>query len=994
MGEEVPARAAAEEPPPPGLPLSRSPRRPPPIEFLQRCDSKVTPVYDINVTGSSGLDGAAVRRRRRRSSSAEDLQRLERLKEIRESMKTESPRKPSSIHTDTLSPRRSFELDEFRTEELARIAAGERDRVSFARGTPRGAFSPGGTAQVTIDVDVGSPLAPPDPKKDRVSFAQAPEEPQSPPTPTDPGAAKPTRRPWCADDEAWFHAGAPWKHCAWVFASPDHRCGAVGDDGSLASTKCLESCGRGSLGDLVAYQVGTKGGCGDGGWVLFYNDGDDDVELAPGTALASGAATHVFSGGDVVPAGGFLKVPAACDAPFDVGDHVLLVDESGAVVEEAAGLARDTPGFPTVWARGADGGFTVDGYESSAIYGGFGACFADCGEDCGVFEAGECASTCSSDERDFLAYQCEHVLSSDGPPDLACLEGCAAYDAETPPCGWFDADLACAATCAEDVLVFVSDYCDEYSVDWVAIFGEADKTRRFPASATVSVVWASGKHDVYLMAGKDRWEACDFEGAEFLGDASGVPLEGTAGDVTYAACSVGSHCASGQKVAVAWTGPAAATVSATVVLAGVDAADFNADEEAKDAFRVAVAHTANLAQFGGGTALEDAAVDTAESLVALESAGCPAKRGEIAEFKPAQVISCWKYALQDMRPGDVWELVCPPETAYGKKGSPSGAIGGGATLVFTVELVWVGSAPSPTRAPGSDDFLIDALFDDAVGSFDRTPTKRPTLRPNSKTPRPVAAPGDDGDDDLVMSASADLEDLFSNTFVLGVTIWAVTFCALGYFVYLKMKAKDEKPAAPVQAEARARVAVTIDGPSLGLAFGPDGAVRGVQPGGEGEAKGVKVGEGREARGEAETLGLQYSDKVVKVGDVWCEGEDEIKAAVAAHPQRPITITVARKKPKRAEPDEDPKRERVPLTFEGPTLGIAFCPNGTPGMLQPGGEAETLGLQYSDKVIKVGETWCEGEDEIKAAGPIIEQRDTDGDLDEIIIEYLDDDLERA
>ena len=68
-----------------------------------------------------------------------------------------------------------------------------------------------------------------------------------------------------------------------------------------------------------------------------------------------------------------------------------------------------------------------------------------------------------------------------------------------------------------------------------------------------------------------------------------------------------------------------------------------------------------------------------------------------------------------MRPGDVWELVCPPETAYGKKGSPSGAIEGGATLVFTVELVWVGSAPSPTRAPGSDDFLIDALFDDAVG---------------------------------------------------------------------------------------------------------------------------------------------------------------------------------------------------------------------------------------------------------------------------------------
>ena len=113
---------------------------------------------------------------------------------------------------------------------------------------------------------------------------------------------------------------------------------------------------------------------------------------------------------------------------------------------------------------------------------------------------------------------------------------------------------------------------------------------------------------------------------------------------------------------------------------------------------------------------------------------------------------------------------------------------------------------------------------------------------------------------------------------------------------------------------------------------------------------------------------------------------------------------------------DPKRTHAKITFEGPTLGIAFCPNGTPGMLQPGGEAEQLGMQYSDKVIKVGDTWVDGEDEIKAAvakhtarpmtivvarkkppnvafgevsqGPIIEQRDTEGDLDEIVIEYMD------
>ncbi|KAH8043744.1 hypothetical protein JL720_17314 [Aureococcus anophagefferens] len=70
--------------------------------------------------------------------------------------------------------------------------------------------------------------------------------------------------------------------------------------------------------------------------------------------------------------------------------------------------------------------------------------------------------------------------------------------------------------------------------------------------------------------------------------------------------------------------------------------------------------------------------------------------------------------------------------------------------------------------------------------------------------------------------------------------------------------------------------------------------------------------------------------VIKVGDTWCDGEDEIKAAVAKHPERPLVLTVSRK---------DPNRERAKITFEGPTLGIAFCPNGTPGMLQPGGEAE-------------------------------------------------------
>ena len=49
-------------------------------------------------------------------------------------------------------------------------------------------------------------------------------------------------------------------------------------------------------------------------------------------------------------------------------------------------------------------------------------------------------------------------------------------------------------------------------------------------------------------------------------------------------------------------------------------------------------------------------------------------------------------------------------------------------------------------------------------------------------------------------------------------------------------------------------------------------------------------------GEAEQLGVQYTDKVVRVGDRWVHGEEEIKAVVAQTAARPLAVTVARKKP--------------------------------------------------------------------------------------------------
>jgi FKBP-type peptidyl-prolyl cis-trans isomerase len=64
------------------------------------------------------------------------------------------------------------------------------------------------------------------------------------------------------------------------------------------------------------------------------------------------------------------------------------------------------------------------------------------------------------------------------------------------------------------------------------------------------------------------------------------------------------------------------------------------------------------------------------------------KRGKPAEFPVTGVIQCWTESLLKLKPGAKAKLVCPPETAYGDRGS-GGAIKPGATLVFDVELLRV-----------------------------------------------------------------------------------------------------------------------------------------------------------------------------------------------------------------------------------------------------------------------------------------------------------------
>ena len=74
-------------------------------------------------------------------------------------------------------------------------------------------------------------------------------------------------------------------------------------------------------------------------------------------------------------------------------------------------------------------------------------------------------------------------------------------------------------------------------------------------------------------------------------------------------------------------------------------------------------------------------------------------RSEPATFAVNGVVPCFGEGVQQMKVGGKSKLVCPPELAYGDRGSPPFILPG-ATLVFEVELL--GIVADNTPAPGSD----------------------------------------------------------------------------------------------------------------------------------------------------------------------------------------------------------------------------------------------------------------------------------------------------
>jgi FKBP-type peptidyl-prolyl cis-trans isomerase FkpA len=104
------------------------------------------------------------------------------------------------------------------------------------------------------------------------------------------------------------------------------------------------------------------------------------------------------------------------------------------------------------------------------------------------------------------------------------------------------------------------------------------------------------------------------------------------------------------------------------------------------------------------------------------------KRGQPTTFPLNGVIKCWTEGVAKMKEGEVAQLVCPSDIAYGDRGRPP-SIPGGATLVFEVELISIEAPPAPPPAAP------------AAPATPAAPAKTENAPPPPATPAPGAKQG-------------------------------------------------------------------------------------------------------------------------------------------------------------------------------------------------------------------------------------------------------------
>jgi FKBP-type peptidyl-prolyl cis-trans isomerase FklB len=72
-----------------------------------------------------------------------------------------------------------------------------------------------------------------------------------------------------------------------------------------------------------------------------------------------------------------------------------------------------------------------------------------------------------------------------------------------------------------------------------------------------------------------------------------------------------------------------------------------------------------------------------------------------ANFTVNQLIPGWTEALELMREGDHWQIVIPPDLAYGARGAGDGKIPPNQVLVFDLELIKVSPPPKDEKDQNS-----------------------------------------------------------------------------------------------------------------------------------------------------------------------------------------------------------------------------------------------------------------------------------------------------